>query len=77
MATLNIRARSVKQTRQITDPIYYDDGQVIHDCESSEFLPGGRMVWTKCYMDVPDSQGFTVEGEGPAITCPDCRAAMG
>jgi hypothetical protein len=31
------------------------------------------MVWTK----VPDDQSFTVEGEVPAITCPECLAATG
>jgi hypothetical protein len=66
-----------KQTRQITQPIYYDDGKVIHACESSEVLPGVCMVWTKCYIDVPDKQGFTVEGEAPPITCPKCLAATG
>ena len=68
---------SDKQTRQITQPIYYDDGKVIHACESSDVLPGVRMVWTKCYLDVPDNRGFTVEGEAPAITCPKCLAATG
>ena len=68
---------SDKQTRQITQPIYYDDGKVIHACEGSEVLPGVRMVWTKCYLDVPDNRGFTVEGEPPAITCPKCLAATG
>jgi hypothetical protein len=65
-----------KQTAQSTQPIYYDDGEFIHACESSEVLPGGRMVWTKCYVDVPDDQGFTVESEAPAITCPECLKAV-
>jgi hypothetical protein len=34
------------------------------------------MVWTKCYIDVLDKQGFTAEGEAPVITCPQCRAAI-
>jgi hypothetical protein len=68
---------SDNQTRQITDPIYYDDGHVIHACESATMDRGVRLVWTKCDMDVPDDQGFTVEGEGPAITCPECLAAIG
>jgi hypothetical protein len=63
--------------RQITDPISYDDGKVIHACESAIMESGVRRVWTKCDMDVPDDQGFTVEGEGPAITCRECRAAIG
>jgi hypothetical protein len=57
------------QTRQITQPIYYDDGKVIHACESAIMDRGVRLVWTKCDMDVPDDQSFTVEGEAPAITC--------
>jgi hypothetical protein len=68
---------SDKQTAQSTQPIYYHDGHVIHACESSEVLPGVRMVWTKCYMDVPDDQTFMLEGEAPAITCPECLAATG
>ena len=69
---------SNNQTRQSTQPIYYyDDGRFIHACESSEVLPGVRMVWTKCYVDVRDDQSFTVEGEAPAITCPECPAATG
>jgi hypothetical protein len=32
------------------------------------------MVWTKCWLAAPDDQGCTVEGEPPAITCPECRA---
>jgi hypothetical protein len=39
---------------------------------------GVRLVWTKCDMVVPDDQSFMVEGgEAPAITCPECRAAIG
>jgi hypothetical protein len=63
------------QTRQITDPIYYDDGDVIHACESTILHPGVRLVWTKCDMDAPENQGFT-QGEGPAITCPECLKAV-
>jgi hypothetical protein len=33
-------------------------------------------VWTKCDMGVPDCQSFTVDGEAPAITCPECLAAI-
>ena len=38
---------------------------------------GVRLVWAKCDRDVPAGQSFTVEGEAPAITCPNCRAAIG
>jgi hypothetical protein len=65
------------ETRPTTEPIYYDDGEVIHACESAIIDGGVRLVWTKCDMDVPDDQGFTVEGEAPAITCPECLAATG
>ena len=36
-----------------------------------------RLVWTQCVRHVPDDQSFTVDGEMPAITCPECRAAAG
>jgi hypothetical protein len=36
-----------------------------------------RLVWTKCDMDVPDDQSFTVEDKAPAITCPGRLAAIG
>ncbi len=68
---------SDRQTRQITHPIYYDDGKVIHACESAIMDRGVRLVWAKCDRDVPAGQSFTVEGEAPAITCPNCRAAIG
>jgi hypothetical protein len=65
------------QPRQITEPIYYDDGRVIHACESTIMDRGVRLVWTKCDMDVPQDQSFTVEGDAPAITCPECLAGIG
>ena len=69
---------SDNETRQITQPIYYDDGKVIHACESAIMDRGVRLVWTKCDMDVPEDQSFIVEGgEAPAITCPKCLAATG
>jgi hypothetical protein len=60
-----------------TRPIYYDDGEFIHACESAITGQGVRLVWTKCDRVVPADQGFTVEGEPPAITCPECWAAIG
>jgi hypothetical protein len=68
---------SDNQTRQITLPIYYDDGEVIHVCESAIMDRYVRLVWTQCVRHVPDDQSFTVDGEMPAITCPECRAAAG
>ena len=64
------------ETRQIRQPIFYDDGQVIHACESGSIAPGVRTVWTKCDIDVLDDQSFTVEGDTPAITCARCLMAM-
>ncbi len=32
------------------------------------------MVWTKCYIDVPDDQGFTAD-EAVEVTCRKCLAA--
>jgi hypothetical protein len=72
----HLSAMSDNQTQQITDPIYYDDGEFIHACESAIMGRGVRLMWTKYDMDVPDNQGFRVMGEAPAITCPECRAAM-
>jgi hypothetical protein len=60
-----------------TQPIYYDDGEFIHACESAITDRGVRLVRTKCDRDVPGDQGLTVEGEPPAITCPECWAAIG
>lgn len=68
---------SDNETQQIAQPIYYDDGKVIHGCDSAIMDRDVRLVWTKCNMGVPDDQRFTVEGEVSAITCPQCRAAIG
>jgi hypothetical protein len=46
------RAMSDDQTRQITDPIYYDDGKVIHACKSAIIDGGVRLVWTKGNVSV-------------------------
>ena len=53
---------SDNETRQIAQPLYYDDGKVIHACGSAIMDSGVRLVWTKCDMDVPDDQSFIVEG---------------
>jgi hypothetical protein len=63
------------QTRQITEPIYYDDGEVIHGCKSAIMDCYVRLVWTQCVKHVPDDQSLTVKGDMPAITCPECLAA--
>jgi hypothetical protein len=64
-------------TRQITQPIYYDEGTFIHACERAIMDRGVPLVWTKCDMDVPRDQSFTVEGDAPAITFPECLAGIG
>jgi hypothetical protein len=48
-----------QQTNEITDPLYYNDGKVIHACESGIIVPSVRLVWTKCDRDVPDNASFT------------------
>jgi hypothetical protein len=68
---------SNNETGQITQPIYYDDGDVIHACESAITDRGVRLVWTQCDMDVPDDQSFTVDGAAPATTCPERLMAIG
>jgi hypothetical protein len=64
------------QTRQITEPISYDDGKVFHTCEYALILPELRMIWTKCFIDVPDGQGFPAD-EIVKVTCMKCIAALG
>jgi hypothetical protein len=44
---------SDNETQHIAQPIYYDDGTVIHACKSAIIDGGVRLVWTKCDMDVP------------------------
>ena len=68
---------SDNNTRLAAGPIYYDDGEFIHARESAIVNGGVRLVWTKCDMDVPDDQSFTVEDKAPAITCPERLAAIG
>lgn len=66
---------SDKETRQITKPIYYDDDEVIHACDSAIMDRYVRLVWTKCDRHVPDDPGFTVKSEAPAMTgCGDGAA---
>jgi len=36
-----------QQTKEITVPLYYYDGKVIHACESGVIVPGVRLVSTK------------------------------
>jgi hypothetical protein len=44
---------SDNETQQIAEPIYYDDGEVIHACESAIMDRGIPLVWTKCDMTCP------------------------
>jgi hypothetical protein len=66
---------SDNQTCEITQPVYYD-GEFVHACEHPLMHRGVRLMWTKCDMDVPEDQGLTVESGAPAITCPECLAAI-
>jgi hypothetical protein len=45
------------QTRQITEPIYYDEGDAIRACDSAIVDRGIRLVWTRCAIDVPETSG--------------------
>ena len=65
---------STDQTAEIVDPIYYDDGMVIHASDSGVMHPGVRPVWTKCDRDVLDNEGFTVEDGTIEATCAKCPA---
>jgi hypothetical protein len=64
-----------QQTKEITDPLYYNDGKVIHACESGIVVPGVRLVRTKCNRDVPDNASFTFGGGAIEVTCRKCREA--
>jgi len=44
---------SDNETQQIAQPIYYDDGKVIHACDSAIMNRGVRLVWTKCGSGSP------------------------
>jgi hypothetical protein len=59
---------------EIAEPIYYDDGTVIHACESCLMHPGERLVWTRCDRGVPPGQDFTLEYSTIEVTCPKCLA---
>jgi hypothetical protein len=50
-----------EQSKEIAAPLYYDDGNVVHACESGIIDEGVRLVWTKCDRDVPADASFTVE----------------
>jgi hypothetical protein len=36
-----------EQSKEIAAPLYYDDGNVVHACESGIIDEGVRLVWTK------------------------------
>jgi len=55
-----------------TTLIKWDDGKVIHACESDYMVPNNRdtiLVWTKCQRDVPANAGFYSREK---VTCPKC-----
>lgn len=49
--------------------LMWDDGKVVHACESTPVDPMPRLIWTKCQIDVPANAAF--EGY-EAVTCPRC-----
>jgi hypothetical protein len=63
-----------RQTEEIVVPIYYDDGKVIHACESCFMHAGPALVWTECNIGVPPGQSFTVADGAIEVTCPKCLA---
>jgi hypothetical protein len=68
------RIDAVAGTREITKPLFYDDGRVIHACEAGELaLDDIRLVWTKCNLDVPRGREFS---GNMTVTCSKCVAAM-
>jgi len=66
-----------RRRRQRTDEtaLYYDDGKVVHACECVIRHPDLLLVWTKCDLDVPAAEAFTLEYCAIEITCPTCCAA--
>jgi hypothetical protein len=63
-----------QQTRQIAAPMYYDDGEVIHACESFSMHAGPAVVMTECGNHVPPGQGFILEYSTIEVTCSKCRS---
>jgi hypothetical protein len=63
-----------RQTEEIAVPISYDDGKVIHACESCFMHAGAPLVWTKCDIGVPPGQSFTLRNAATEVTCPKCLA---
>jgi hypothetical protein len=54
--------------------IYYDDGRVVHACDSSLMHAGPPVVLTKCDKHVPPNEDFTLEHGTIEITCKACLA---
>lgn len=52
--------------------IKWDDGKVLHLCESTPVDRMPRLIWTKCQMDVPANMAFKSH---EAITCQKCLEA--
>jgi hypothetical protein len=69
MSDLHIEAIAV--------PLYYDDGKVIHACESYFMHPDREMVRTKCDKVVLPSEAFTLTNATIDVTCEACRKARG
>jgi len=61
----------------IVVPLYYDDGKVVHTCESYFMHPGPEMIRTKCDKVVLPGEAFTLSNATIDVTCDACRKAAG
>jgi len=66
--------RTILERDEAVHRIYYDDGQVVHACDSSLMHAGPPVVLTKCDKHVPSNQEFTLEHGTIEITCKACLA---
>lgn len=60
------------RTAEITKPLYYDDGEVVHACESCYMHAGPPVVMTQCGRHVPQGREFTLEYSAIEVTCAEC-----
>jgi hypothetical protein len=62
------------QTDEFIVPIYYDDGKLVHACESYSMHAGPPLVRTRCNKEVPLNEGFTLQNVTIEVTCTSCLA---
>lgn len=60
---------------QIIRPLYWNDGQHIHACDSGE-MHNMRFVWTKCKKDVPSNKAYYIKDGSDKIDCNECLGAI-